>query len=151
MFENVLMLAGLGGAVVPLVIHLLARARYRTVDWGAMMFLDGAAPRYRDGGRLREWALLGVRMAAVALLATAALGRQDRVARQLYVICDRQAVSWRNARPANLLSPSQPPSPPPKLARFVVIPVGGRETDNVAIDSIDLLNPPAVRGAPDEV
>lgn len=72
MFENVIMLAGLGGAVVPLVIHLLSRARYRTVEWGAMMFLDGA-PRARRPyvGRLREAALLAVRMAAVALLAVA--------------------------------------------------------------------------------
>jgi hypothetical protein len=72
MFENAIMLAGLGGAVVPLVIHLLGRARYRSLEWGAMMFIDAAAtPRFRDPGRMREWALLGVRMAAVSLLAIA--------------------------------------------------------------------------------
>jgi hypothetical protein len=71
MFANLIMLAGLGGAVVPLVIHLLSRARYRPVDWGAMMFLD-ADPQARPYmGRLREAALLGVRMLAVALLAIA--------------------------------------------------------------------------------
>src|SRR5215217_2290332 len=71
MFENTVLLAGLGGAVVPLVIHLLGRARYRSIEWGAMMFIDAAAPRFRDPGRLREWTLLAVRMAAVALLAVA--------------------------------------------------------------------------------
>ncbi|MEA2708671.1 MAG: hypothetical protein QOF78_1272, partial [Phycisphaerales bacterium] len=72
MFENAHMLAGLGGAVVPLVIHLLGRARYQSVEWGAMMFIDAAtAPRFRDPGRFREWTLLAVRMAAVSLLAVA--------------------------------------------------------------------------------
>src|SRR3954454_19711519 len=72
MFENAPMLAGLGGAAVPLVIHLLGRARYRTHDWGAMMFLAAPdAPRWRDAGKLREWTLLAVRMAAVGLLAIA--------------------------------------------------------------------------------
>jgi hypothetical protein len=72
MFENPMMLAALGGAVVPLVIHLLGRARYRSLEWGAMMFIDAAAaPRFRDPGRFREWMLLAVRMAAVSLLAIA--------------------------------------------------------------------------------
>src|SRR5689334_17614061 len=71
MFENTVMLAGLGGAAVPAVIHLLGRARYRTLDWGAMMFLESDARRWRDGAKLREWTLLAVRMAAVGLLAVA--------------------------------------------------------------------------------
>src|SRR4051794_14085212 len=37
MFLNAIMLAGVGAAVMPIVLHLLARARYRTVDWGAML------------------------------------------------------------------------------------------------------------------
>ncbi|MBW3665430.1 MAG: BatA domain-containing protein, partial [Actinobacteria bacterium] len=37
-----------------------------------MMFIDAAeAPRVHEPGRLREWTLLGVRMAAVCLLAIA--------------------------------------------------------------------------------
>ena len=72
MFENTLMLAGLGGAAVPVVIHLLGRARYRTLDWGAMMFVvPPAGPKWRDGAKLREWALLLVRMAVVGMLAVA--------------------------------------------------------------------------------
>jgi hypothetical protein len=71
MFLNVVMLAGIGGAAVPLVLHLLARARYRTVDWGAMMFLEGADVRHARGARLRQWVLLGMRMALVGLVAVA--------------------------------------------------------------------------------
>ena len=47
-FINALMLAGIAGAAVPLVLHLLSRARYRTVDWGAMMFLESADSRQRQ-------------------------------------------------------------------------------------------------------
>src|SRR5688572_7514350 len=73
MFENLIMLAGVGGAAVPLVIHLLSRARYRTVPWGAMMFIEtgsshGPTPY---AGKLRERVLLAMRMAMVGLLAVA--------------------------------------------------------------------------------
>jgi hypothetical protein len=72
MFQNLIMLAGLGGAVMPLIIHLLSRARYRTVDFGAMMFLESPTPVSRQyPGRLREITLLGVRMLLVGLLAIA--------------------------------------------------------------------------------
>src|SRR5438445_703467 len=72
MFEHVVMLAGLGGAVVPLVLHLLSRARYRSVDWGAMMFLTGSGPSPGESAsRLKEWTLLALRMGAIALLAVA--------------------------------------------------------------------------------
>lgn len=255
MFENVIMLAGLGGAVVPLVIHLLGRARYRPVEWGAMMFLDARTPPWRDGARLREYALLAVRMAAVGLLAVAlarpiagtatafaapgrdrravaivvdcsgsmayeAVGRsrmqaarsaalqilstlkredravlipagapaesaavqltgdlqsvaarvaelkpaanaarldealetaaqllstRDREKRQLYVISDQQSESWSGVDEA-FAEAWQTRRPRLELDRFVVVPVGGRESDNLAVESIALLNPPAVRG-----
>jgi hypothetical protein len=68
-FLNPLMLAGVAGALLPLVLHLLSRARYRSVDWGAMMFLDGAHPRDRQSARMKQHALLALRMLIVALLA----------------------------------------------------------------------------------
>ena len=71
MFLNVVMLAGLGGAAVPLVLHLLARARHQTVDWGGMMFLSSRDWRRDQSARLRQWVLLGVRMLLVGLLAVA--------------------------------------------------------------------------------
>ena len=65
------MLTGLAGAAVPLVLHLLARSRYRSVDWGAMMFLAGTQQRQRQSARLRQWLLLAMRMLIVALVALA--------------------------------------------------------------------------------
>src|SRR3954468_21086708 len=71
MFLNVLMLTGLGAAVVPLVLHLLSRARYRTVEWGAMLFLQGSDARQRQSRRFNQLLLVVVRTAMVALLALA--------------------------------------------------------------------------------
>jgi hypothetical protein len=71
MFLNALMLAGIAGAAVPLVLHLLARARYRTVDWGAMMFLVDVNARQQQSARLKQIVLLLLRMAIVATLAVA--------------------------------------------------------------------------------
>jgi hypothetical protein len=71
MFLNPIMLAGLAGAMVPVVLHLMSRARYRSVGWGAMMFLDGAMPQHRQTTRMKQSVLLLLRMAMVAALAMA--------------------------------------------------------------------------------
>src|SRR4051794_12733882 len=71
MFLNPLMLVATGAAVLPVVIHLLSRSRDRGVDWGAMMFLDGADANQERRSRLRQWMLLAVRSALLALLAVA--------------------------------------------------------------------------------
>lgn len=71
MFLNAIMLAGLGGMALPLVVHLLSRWRYRSVEWGAMMFLEGKEGSRTHSARLRQWTLLAVRMALVGLLAVA--------------------------------------------------------------------------------
>src|SRR5262249_51546018 len=100
MFLNPLMLAGLGGAVLPLVLHLLSRARYRRIDFGAMMFLERARGRRHHGARLKQIILLLVRMATIAILAIALarpvlragslpLGESGRVS--AVVILDRSA------------------------------------------------------------
>lgn len=70
-FGNLIMLVGLAGVGVPLVLHLLSRARYRSVDWGAMMFLVGTDRRQRRSRRVRQWLLLSLRMLLVALVALA--------------------------------------------------------------------------------
>jgi hypothetical protein len=71
MFVNATMLAGLAGAMLPLVLHLLSRARYRNVQWGAMMFLTSDDGQVSRGTRLHELSLLVLRMGIVALLAVA--------------------------------------------------------------------------------
>jgi hypothetical protein len=70
-FRNPIMLVGLAAALVPLVLHFLNRARYRNVEWGAMMFLDGMEPRAYQGAQLKQWILLGVRTTILGLLAVA--------------------------------------------------------------------------------
>lgn len=71
MFINTIMLAGIAGAALPLVVHLLSRARVRTIDWGAMMFLEEGPGTQEHAARLKQWTLLLLRMATVALLAIA--------------------------------------------------------------------------------
>lgn len=68
-FHSPLWLAGLGLAVVPIIIHLLARRQFRVVPWGAMRFLLEAERENRRRVRLEQWLLLALRCLAMALLA----------------------------------------------------------------------------------
>jgi hypothetical protein len=257
MFLNPLMLAGLGGAVLPLVLHLLSRARYRTVTWGAMMFLEPLEAQQRQHTRLKQFILLLVRMAIVGLLAVALarpivhgtwgtlaeegrvsavvildrsaslayeengrprmeiakqavsnilanLRRGDEVSlilmggekqnadvvassdlqsltsrladvspasgkadiasaltqamrifnrdksnnRELYLVCDRQAGSWQQINDAFEKSWNETRDAMPVAPRFVVVPVGGEERDNVMIEQVVPLTTPIVRDMP---
>lgn len=56
---------------IPLVIHLLNRRRTNVIRWGAMRFLAAAASRRRRIWNLKDWLLLCLRMAAVAMLVIA--------------------------------------------------------------------------------
>lgn len=279
MFLNPIMFAGLAGALVPLVVHLLAKARYRSIDWGAMMFLIGAEARQQQSARLKQIILLLVRMAMVGLLAVAlarpvvrgewgalgqethlsavivldgsasmgyqengqrrmqlareavlqilstmqkgdqaalvvmgegkgmvpasprrpgesetALGRngdsprltsdlqataaevdnvrtgagqanvaegltraaeildhQPGLNRRIYLVCDRQALSWSEVNEMfgaawrKATARTEPPT------RLVVIPVGTEEAQNLAVESVALVNPPAIEEQPAEI
>ncbi|HEY8750381.1 MAG TPA: BatA domain-containing protein, partial [Tepidisphaeraceae bacterium] len=70
-FSNTASLIGLAGAVVPLVLHLLSRTRFQTVDWGAMVFLQGLEGRQQYSAQLNQFMLLAMRMAMVGLVAVA--------------------------------------------------------------------------------
>lgn len=70
-FLNALLAFGTLAFTVPLVIHLLNRSRYRTVDWGAMIFLEQQNP---SNSRRMEWRhllLLAVRCLIPVCLALA--------------------------------------------------------------------------------
>ncbi|HEY8668585.1 MAG TPA: BatA domain-containing protein, partial [Tepidisphaeraceae bacterium] len=257
MFLNITMLAGIGGALVPLVLHLLSRARYRSVDWGAMMFLESAEMRQRQSTKLKQLLLLLLRMGMIGALAVAlarpvvrghwgglaqegrstaviivdrsasmgfdengrtrldmareavlqilsSLKKGDQAAlvymgdmkpqeagrptppttdvklladevfkllkvsygqanvadalkdaadlldrygsynRELYIVTDRQALTWKDLDSAaaaiwkDRLTAREP------RTRFVVIPVGSEESGNVAVESVELMNPPAI-------
>jgi hypothetical protein len=253
MFLNSIMLAGLGAAALPLMLHLLSRARYRSVDWGAMMFLSGADSRQRQSTQVKQWILLLMRMATVGLLAVAlarpivrgdwarlteqgavtaviaidcsssmaysengvtrfdqarravsqilsnlrpgdravlmligieqadeelrptadlreleqrlltispSTGHADystaltRAAelferdsdsnRELYLITDAQAVSW-NGIDSNFESAWKARARSSSPVRFVVVAIGNTDRDNVAVESMQILNPPVIR------
>lgn len=106
MFQNATMLVGIGGAFVPLILHWLARSRYRTVDFSAMLFLHGQRSNHQRAARLRSAAMLGLRMLIVACIAmalaqpvmntTRAPGEPDRIA--LAIVLDRsQSMSYQEA------------------------------------------------------
>ncbi|MFP6901843.1 MAG: BatA domain-containing protein, partial [Opitutales bacterium] len=51
--------------LLPVVIHLLNRLRYRTQPWAAMRFLLSAQKQSIRRSRLRQWLVLLMRMLAV--------------------------------------------------------------------------------------
>ena len=55
-------------ALLPVVIHLLNRLRYRTVHWGAMMFLERANKSSTHMNRVRQWLILLLRVLALLAL-----------------------------------------------------------------------------------
>jgi hypothetical protein len=255
MFLNPLMLIGVGAAVVPFVLHLLSRARYRDVDWGAMMFLQGADVRRNQSARFTQILLLCMRSLAIALLALAlarpvmrgkwagqesegkmtavlmldcsasmgfdengrtrfqmaqAAARQiirglrqgDRVAlllmgappsagereptgdlraiearideakltngranlaesldvaaevlgrfpqspHDIYVVSDRQALSWQSVDSQFVVDWKRRMRGSSPGTRMFVLPVGSADADNIAVESVRLLNPPAIAG-----
>jgi hypothetical protein len=61
-------IAGLLLASIPILIHILNRRRYRTVQWAAMDFLLRAMKKNRRRLRFESWLLLALRCAVLALL-----------------------------------------------------------------------------------
>jgi hypothetical protein len=70
-FVNPALLGGLGLLAVPVLIHWLARRRYRRVPWAALHLLRAAEAENRRRLRLEHWLLLLLRCLAVALLVLA--------------------------------------------------------------------------------
>ena len=70
-FVHPAMLGGLALASLPIIIHLLNRRRFKTMEWAAMEFLLKAAVRNRRRVRLENLLLLLLRTALVLLLITA--------------------------------------------------------------------------------
>lgn len=64
-------LAGTVMAAAPVIIHLLHRRRFRTIDWAAMQFLRQAVRQSRRIMQLRDLLLMLLRTAAVLLFGLA--------------------------------------------------------------------------------
>ena len=70
-FVNPMMLAGLGLASIPVVLHLVMRARPKQVEFPALRFIRQRRESNRRRMRLRHLLLLALRVAAIVLLVTA--------------------------------------------------------------------------------
>jgi hypothetical protein len=82
------------------------------------------------------------------------LDRGGETARELYVVCDRQASTWNELKGGGgtfAQSFRQRLNRAGTQTRFFVIPVGSDKSDNLSIESVELINPPAVRDLPAEL
>ncbi len=70
-FSPAFAVAGLLLAGLPILIHILNRRRYRTINWAAMDFLLRAMRKNRKRLRFEQWLLLAIRCLVLALLGLA--------------------------------------------------------------------------------
>src|SRR5438045_9100998 len=85
--------AGLLLASVPIIIHILNRRRFKTVNWAAMEFLLRALKRNRRRLRFEQWLLLAVRCLVLTFLG---------LARGRPMGCSDTTLAYRAARRAGL-------------------------------------------------
>src|ERR1044071_5628178 len=70
-FVAPLVLAGLAALAIPVLIHLIQRERKRVVEFPSLMFLRRIPYQSVRRRRIRDWTLLLMRLAALALIVTA--------------------------------------------------------------------------------
>ncbi|MFB3853785.1 MAG: BatA domain-containing protein [Vicinamibacterales bacterium] len=109
------LLAGLAAVAIPILLHLVQRERKRMVEFPSLMFLRKIPYQSVRRRAVRNWALLALRAAVVALLAVAfarpfvrdagARSAAGGSGREVVVLLDRSASmgygdNWRRAREA---------------------------------------------------
>jgi hypothetical protein len=114
-FLTPLFLVGLAALAIPVLIHLIQRERRRVVEFPSLMFLQRIPYRSVRRRHIRHWALLVLRLAALALIVAAFarpfFRRSDLAtaaasgAREVVVLLDRSysmgyAGRWERARAA---------------------------------------------------
>jgi len=113
-FVAPLVLVGLGALAIPVLIHLIQRERKRVVEFPSLMFLRKIPYESVQRRRIRDWLLLALRLAAIALIVTAfarpflrgsSLAAAPGGARDIVVLLDRSysmgyADSWSRAQRA---------------------------------------------------
>src|SRR6185369_16962104 len=70
-FLTPLFLAGLGAIAIPVLIHLIQRERKRVVEFPSLMFVRRIPYQSVRRRRIRHWALLLMRAAAIVLIVAA--------------------------------------------------------------------------------
>ena len=113
-FLTPLFLLGLAALAVPVLIHLTQRERKSVVEFPSLMFLRKIPYESVQRRRIRDWLLLALRLAAIALIVIAfsrpflrgsALAAAAGGARDIVVLLDRSysmgyADSWSRAQSA---------------------------------------------------
>ena len=114
-FLTPLFLLGLGAIAIPILIHLIQRERKRVVEFPSLMFVRRIPYQSVRRRRIRHWALLLLRAAAIALIVAAFARpflRQSAVAaavrggaREVVILLDQSASMgygdyWDKAREA---------------------------------------------------
>ncbi|MCI0642220.1 MAG: BatA domain-containing protein [Gemmataceae bacterium] len=96
-FLNAAVLAGLAAVAIPILIHLLHRRRFQTIDWGAMQFLK-LSQTTRRRLWLEELLLLLLRIGLIAVLVlglagpyATGLGGVARPSRDVVLVLDATA------------------------------------------------------------
>src|SRR5687767_10933933 len=70
-FLTPLFLVGLIGLAIPVLLHLIQRERKRVVEFPSLMFLRRIPYQSVRRRRIRDWALLAMRLAALVLIVVA--------------------------------------------------------------------------------
>src|SRR2546427_10073008 len=70
-FLSPFVLLGLGALAIPVLVHLIQRERKRVVEFPSLMFVRRIPYQSVRRRRIRHWALLMLRAAAVALIVLA--------------------------------------------------------------------------------
>ena len=113
-FLTPLFLLGLAALAVPVLIHLTQKERKSVVQFPSLMFLRKIPYESVQRRRIRDWLLLALRLAAIALIVTAfarpflrgsSLAAAPGGARDIVVLLDRSysmgyADSWSRAQRA---------------------------------------------------
>ena len=76
-----MMLAGLPVVLLPVLIHLLNRLRYRSVRWAAMMFLISATRSSTRRAKIRQYLILLFRTLIVLFLVPSCLALDSMILR----------------------------------------------------------------------
>ena len=100
-FLTPLFLAGLGAIAIPVLIHLIQREKKRVIEFPSLMFVRRIPYQSVRRRRIRHWALLVMRAAAIALIVAAfarPFTRQGTVAaavgggaREIVILLDQSA------------------------------------------------------------
>ena len=75
----------------------------------------------------------------------------DVAGRDVYIVSDRQKLSWDAARDDAFAAMWREQQNSGHPTRLMVVPVGSNDVQNVVVESIELLNAPAIRGQPAEL